>query len=301
MADNSLPPDAKQRFYDQIDNWRGYNKQKIKVYLNLLNQLIESKGIENLRVLDLGCYDGRFGKLVLHETGLLIDGADISPDNLSKATSLRRKFHEDLDSPSWWKIDGTYDLIFAGDIIEHLINTDEFLININRLLKPNGLVVVSTPNVASLGRRLLLLFGKSPFLEISKIQEVNLHYAPIVGHIRYLQEAKKQGEYLIIGLNSDKSVKKIKGHKRPIIPEQERAEVLSALQSVDFVILFDEETPYELICRVQPDVLVKGGDWKSDDIVGKDIVEARGGKVLSLSYIEGRSTTDIIDKILQFS
>lgn len=122
-----------------------------------------------------------------------------------------------------------------------------------------------------------------------------------VGHIRYLQEAKKQGEYLIIGLNSDKSVKKIKGHKRPIIPEQERAEVLSALQSVDFVILFDEETPYELICRVQPDVLVKGGDWKSDDIVGKDIVEARGGKVLSLSYIEGRSTTDIIDKILQFS
>ncbi|OGC58273.1 hypothetical protein A3A70_03195 [candidate division WWE3 bacterium RIFCSPLOWO2_01_FULL_42_11] len=192
MADNSLPPDAKQRFYDQIDNWRGYNKQKIKVYLNLLNQLIESKGIDNLRVLDLGCYDGRFGKLVLDETGLLIDGADISPDNLSKATSLRRKFHEDLDSPSWWKIDGTYDLIFAGDIIEHLINTDEFLININRLLKPNGLVVVSTPNVASLGRRLLLLFGKSPFLEISKIQEVNLHYAPIVGHIRYFTPSSLQ-------------------------------------------------------------------------------------------------------------
>lgn len=120
-----------------------------------------------------------------------------------------------------------------------------------------------------------------------------------VGHIRYLQEAKRQGEYLIIGLNSDKSVKNLKGKNRPIIPEAERAEVLAALHSVDFVILFDEDTPYELIRAVQPDVLVKGGDWKSDDIVGKDIVEARGGKVFSLSFIQGRSTTDIVDKILQ--
>ncbi len=120
-----------------------------------------------------------------------------------------------------------------------------------------------------------------------------------VGHIRYLQEAKKQGDYLMIGLNSDKSVKKIKGKDRPIIPEKERAEVLAALQSVDFIILFNAETPYELIRAVKPHVLVKGGDWKSGDIVGKDIVEADGGKVLSLSYIEGRSTTDIIDRILQ--
>ena len=120
-----------------------------------------------------------------------------------------------------------------------------------------------------------------------------------VGHIRYLQEARKLGDYLIIGLNSDKSVKKIKGSFRPIIPETERAEVLAALESVSFVVLFDEDTPYELISAIQPDVLVKGGDWKGNDIVGKDIVEAYGGKVLSLSYIQGRSTTDIIDKVLQ--
>ena len=120
-----------------------------------------------------------------------------------------------------------------------------------------------------------------------------------VGHIRYLQEARKLGDYLIIGLNSDKSVKKIKGSLRPIIPETERAEVLAALESVSFVVLFDEDTPYELISAIQPDVLVKGGDWKGNDIVGKDIVEAYGGKVLSLSYIQGRSTTDIIDKVLQ--
>src|SRR3989338_3098196 len=120
-----------------------------------------------------------------------------------------------------------------------------------------------------------------------------------VGHIRYLQEARKLGDYLIIGLNSDKSVKKIKGSLRPIIPEPEGAEVVAALESVSFVVLFDEDTPYELIRAIQPDVLVKGGDWKGGDIVGKDIVEAYGGKVLSLSYIQGRSTTDIIDKVLQ--
>lgn len=176
---------ATQRFYDRVDNSSGYNKEKMKVYLRTLKRQIESKGIDNLKVLDLGCYDGRFAKLVLKETGLLIDGADISLANLSNATVLDKKFHENLDSPTWWKITGSYDLIFAGDIIEHLIYTDEFMININRLLKPNGLVVVSTPNISSLGRRLLLLLGKSPFLEISKIQEVNLHNAPIVGHIRY--------------------------------------------------------------------------------------------------------------------
>ena len=120
-----------------------------------------------------------------------------------------------------------------------------------------------------------------------------------VGHIRYLQEARKLGDYLIIGLNSDKSVKKIKGSFRPIIPETERAEVLAALESVSFVVLYGEVTSYELTSVIEPDVLVKGGDWKGGDIVGKDIVEAHGGKVLSLSYIQGRSTTDIIDKVLQ--
>ncbi|GAQ95341.1 rfaE bifunctional protein, domain II [Thermodesulfovibrio aggregans] len=114
-----------------------------------------------------------------------------------------------------------------------------------------------------------------------------------VGHIRYLKEAKKLGSILIVAINSDKSVRKIKP-LRPINPENERAEVLSALEFVDFVTFFDEDTPYELIKYLKPDVLVKGGDWKIEEIVGADIVK----EVYSLPYVEGVSTTEIINKIL---
>lgn len=113
-----------------------------------------------------------------------------------------------------------------------------------------------------------------------------------VGHIRYLKEAKRLGDVLVIGLNSDRSVSSIKPG-RPIIPEAERAEVLSSLQMVDYVVIFDEETPYELIKFIMPDVLVKGGDWKKQDIVGSDIVAL----TLSLPFVEGISTTKIIEKI----
>ncbi|WP_353683617.1 D-glycero-beta-D-manno-heptose 1-phosphate adenylyltransferase [Thermodesulfovibrio sp. 3907-1M] len=114
-----------------------------------------------------------------------------------------------------------------------------------------------------------------------------------VGHIRYLKEAKKLGNVLIVAINSDSSVRKIKP-LRPINPENERAEVLSAMQFVDFVTLFNEDTPYELIKYLQPDVLVKGGDWKIQDIVGADLVK----EAYSLPYVEGVSTTEIINKIL---
>lgn len=113
-----------------------------------------------------------------------------------------------------------------------------------------------------------------------------------IGHIRYLKEAKKLGDILIIGMNSDKSVSRIKP-ERPINSEQHRAEVLSSLEMVDFVVIFDEDTPYELIKSIKPDILVKGGDWKKEDIVGSDIV----AETYSLPYIEGISTTGIIDKI----
>lgn len=112
------------------------------------------------------------------------------------------------------------------------------------------------------------------------------------GHIRYLQEAKALGDVLIIGLNSDKSVSAIKPG-RPVNPQDQRAEVLSSLEMVDYVTLFDEETPYELIKLLQPDILVKGGDWKKEDIVGSDIA----GETFSLPYIQGISTTEIIERI----
>lgn len=113
-----------------------------------------------------------------------------------------------------------------------------------------------------------------------------------IGHIRYLKEARKLGNILIVGLNSDSSVSRLKPD-RPINTESERAEVLSALQMVDYVTLFKEDTPYELIKFLKPDVLVKGGDWKREDIVGSDIVQ----EVYSLPYISGISTTEIIRKI----
>ena len=113
-----------------------------------------------------------------------------------------------------------------------------------------------------------------------------------IGHIRYLKKARALGDVLVIGLNSDKSVSGIKP-KRPINPQKHRAELLSSLEMVDYVTLFDEETPYELIKSLQPDILVKGGDWKKEDIVGSDIAK----ETYSLPYIKGISTTKIIERI----
>ena len=119
------------------------------------------------------------------------------------------------------------------------------------------------------------------------------------GHTRYLREARKLGDALILGLNSDSSVRAIKGEKRPIVPQDERAEVLAALSSVDYVTVFDEETPLALIEFLQPDVIVKGGDWAEKDIVGADSVRKWGGRVAIMPELEGASTTNIIDRVLQ--
>ena len=117
------------------------------------------------------------------------------------------------------------------------------------------------------------------------------------GHVSYLAEAADLGDILIVGVNADRSVQKLKGTSRPINDEASRCEVLAALGFVDAVIVFDEPTPYELIKMIQPDVLVKGGDWKPEEIVGNDIVMAKGGQVLSISFIPGYSTTLIEKKI----
>jgi rfaE bifunctional protein nucleotidyltransferase chain/domain len=118
-----------------------------------------------------------------------------------------------------------------------------------------------------------------------------------VGHLRYLQRARDLGDALLIGLNSDRSVRQIKGPERPITTESERAEVLEALGCVDGVVVFDEETPRDLIAAIQPDVLVKGADWAEDAIVGRDIVEARGGRVVRVALEPGHSTSAIIATI----
>lgn len=119
------------------------------------------------------------------------------------------------------------------------------------------------------------------------------------GHVSYLNEAKNKGDFLIVGLNSDASVKRLKGETRPINNQKDRKFVLENLKPVDQVIIFDEDTPYNLIKKIQPDVLVKGGDWKVQDIVGSDIVLAKKGKVESLSFIDHYSSTSILKKIHQ--
>ena len=119
------------------------------------------------------------------------------------------------------------------------------------------------------------------------------------GHTRYLATARSFGDVLIVAANSDSSVRVIKGEKRPINPQAERAEVLAALESVNFVTIFDEPDPYRVIAELQPDVLVKGGDWPIEKIIGRDIVEARGGRVINVPYVEGSSTTGIIEKIVK--
>jgi D-glycero-beta-D-manno-heptose 1-phosphate adenylyltransferase len=122
-----------------------------------------------------------------------------------------------------------------------------------------------------------------------------------VGHLRYLQQARSLGDLLIVGLNSDLSVRAIKGPDRPITPEAERAEVLEALACVDGVVVFDAATPHSLIATLQPDVLVKGADWAEDAIVGRDLVEARGGRVVRVPIEPGHSTSAIIARIKQRS
>jgi rfaE bifunctional protein nucleotidyltransferase chain/domain len=117
------------------------------------------------------------------------------------------------------------------------------------------------------------------------------------GHIRYLQHARGLGDLLIVGLNADASVRRNKGPSRPLTPQDERAEVLAALECVDAVVVFEEDTPAEIVRLVQPDVLVKGADWPADQIVGRDTVEARGGRVVLVPVEHGHSTSAIVDRI----
>jgi D-beta-D-heptose 7-phosphate kinase/D-beta-D-heptose 1-phosphate adenosyltransferase len=118
------------------------------------------------------------------------------------------------------------------------------------------------------------------------------------GHLRYLQRARSLGDALIVGINADRSVRSNKGAGRPITPEGERAEIVAALACVDAAVIFDEDTPYAIIAALQPDVLVKGADWAEDSIVGREIVEGRGGKVVRVPIAAGYSTTAIVQRVI---
>ncbi|MCK9424412.1 MAG: D-glycero-beta-D-manno-heptose 1-phosphate adenylyltransferase [Ignavibacteriaceae bacterium] len=119
------------------------------------------------------------------------------------------------------------------------------------------------------------------------------------GHVDYLNKAKAEGDVLILGLNSDASMKRIKGEKRPIVCQEERAFILSNLKAVDYVTLFDEDTPQEIISELIPDILIKGADWSIDKIVGRNIVETNGGEVKTISFVTDQSTTNIIQTIIE--
>jgi rfaE bifunctional protein nucleotidyltransferase chain/domain len=117
------------------------------------------------------------------------------------------------------------------------------------------------------------------------------------GHVEYLEKASTYGDILIIGVNSDNSAKRLKGENRPINADEDRAYLLASLSFVDYICIFDEDTPLELIKAIEPDILIKGSDYQPDQIIGRDIVEKRGGKVLTIPLIKGRSTTDLIKRI----
>ncbi len=117
------------------------------------------------------------------------------------------------------------------------------------------------------------------------------------GHIRCLEQARSLGDALVVAINSDSSVRQVKGKPRPLVPQEERAEILAALSAVDYVVIFDEPTPRQLIAHLLPGVLVKGGDWGADEIVGREEVEAAGGRVVSVPFEPGYSTTAILERI----
>jgi D-beta-D-heptose 7-phosphate kinase/D-beta-D-heptose 1-phosphate adenosyltransferase len=118
-----------------------------------------------------------------------------------------------------------------------------------------------------------------------------------IGHIRCLEEAKEEGDILIVAINSDRSIRSLKGPSRPFTPEAERAEVLSALACVDYVVIFDEPDPLELISSLKPNILVKGGDWTPETTIGREVVEGMGGKVVIIPQVRGFSTSAIVDRI----
>jgi D-beta-D-heptose 7-phosphate kinase/D-beta-D-heptose 1-phosphate adenosyltransferase len=117
------------------------------------------------------------------------------------------------------------------------------------------------------------------------------------GHVQLLERARELGDVLIVGLNGDASLRRLKGETRPLVPEGDRARILAGLRAVDYVVIFDEDTPLELLAYVRPDVLAKGGDYRAEEIIGRELVESHGGRVEVIRFVEGRSTTNLVERI----
>ncbi len=149
--------------------------------------------------------------------------------------------------------------------------------------------------IATLKRKLSVLRNKRKKIAFTNGCFDILHN----GHVSYLQKAKAKDRILVLGLNSDKSVRRIKGPKRPIVNEKDRASILAALECVDYVVIFNEDTPLKLIAAVKPDILIKGADWKGKGIVGEDVVRAHGGKIEYVKFVKDKSTTNIVKRILK--
>ncbi len=172
------------------------------------------------------------------------------------------------------------------------VSFDELLLDLRRRAMRDGGKIV---NAELLAQELALEKGRGRKVVFTNGCFDLLH----VGHVKYLQKARALGDLLVLGLNSDASIQRLKGEKRPLIDQEERAHILAALDCIDYLVVFDEDTPYALIEQLHPDILVKGGDYQADEVVGKEIVESYGGRVELISFVDGKSTTNIIEKILE--
>ena len=166
-----------KKFYNESSMENGFFERKFEILKNLVDK--------GSNVLDLGCYDGRVANFLTEEMDCIVDGADVSDININKDNKIINKYIFDLNEEKWPIEDKKYDYIIFTDVIEHIFDVDQFMLNVRKILKDDGFIVFSTPNLASLGRRVLLMAGKNPYVEISKHKEINLFNAPVVGHIRY--------------------------------------------------------------------------------------------------------------------
>ncbi len=172
------------------------------------------------------------------------------------------------------------------------VSCDELLLELRRRAQNDGGKITSAELLAP---ELLIEKGRGRKVVFTNGCFDLLH----VGHVKYLQKARALGDLLVLGLNSDASIQRLKGEKRPLIGQEERAHILAALDCIDYLVIFEEDTPYVLIEQLRPDILVKGGDYLPEEVVGKEIVESYGGRVELISFVDGKSTTNIIEKILQ--
>lgn len=237
--------------------------------------------------------------------------ATLSGDGMAYLNNKEELFRQKCDSRKVYDVVGAGDTAFAYVAVSIAFDFDE-----NELLRLAN--TASSIKITKFGTSVVSIDEVIDELyhEVNKIQTMDSIGAVLdkqrdkrivftngcfdilhIGHVKYLKEARAKGDLLVLGLNSDASVKRLKGPSRPVNNEQDRMDMLAEMEFIDYVVLFEEDTPYELITRVKPDILVKGGDYSVDNIVGADFVKANGGSVEVISFVEGKSTTNIINSM----